>query len=52
MIDTPAHAVIDDLAGVLLIGVPWLFGFAALIWWPHVRGGRAGGDRGAADDAA
>ncbi|HEV7345985.1 MAG TPA: hypothetical protein VGN60_10195 [Devosia sp.] len=30
------HLGIDALAGLLLLVSPWLFGFADLIWWPHV----------------
>ena len=30
------HLVIDVLLGLALIASPWLFGFADIIWWPHV----------------
>lgn len=30
------HLAVDVLAGILLAASPWLFGFAALIWWPHL----------------
>lgn len=30
------HLVIDALGGVLLAASPWLFGFADLVWVPHV----------------
>jgi hypothetical protein len=30
------HLAIDSIAGVFLALSPWLFGYAAIIWWPHV----------------
>ncbi len=30
------HLWIDVAAGVFLALSPWLFGFADLVWWPHV----------------
>ncbi len=32
----PAHLGMDMALGALLIVSPWLFGFADVIWWPHV----------------
>lgn len=32
----PAHLGIDMFGGALLLASPWIFGFADLIWWPHV----------------
>ena len=41
LIPMPVHLGIDALGGILLIASPWLFGFADLIWWPHVLVGIA-----------
>lgn len=30
------HLGVDVASGVLLAVSPWLFGFADLIWWPHL----------------
>lgn len=30
------HLAIDMANGILLAVSPWLFGFASLIWWPHL----------------
>lgn len=30
------HLGVDVAGGVLLAISPWLFGFADLIWWPHL----------------
>jgi hypothetical protein len=30
------HLGVDMASGVLLAASPWLFGFAGVIWWPHV----------------
>jgi hypothetical protein len=30
------HLAVDLGAGVLLAVSPWLFGFADVIWWPHL----------------
>lgn len=30
------HLWLDALSGLLLLVSPWLFGFALVIWWPHV----------------
>jgi hypothetical protein len=30
------HLGVDMLSGVLLAASPWLFGFANVIWWPHL----------------
>lgn len=37
----PAHLWTDAGLGVFLILAPWVFGFAAAIWWPHVLAGVA-----------
>lgn len=36
VIPLKAHLAVDVMGGILLAVSPWLFGFAALIWWPHV----------------
>lgn len=36
-----SHLVLDVAAGAVLALSPWLFGFAELIWWPHVLVGVA-----------
>ncbi|MGR3780413.1 MAG: SPW repeat domain-containing protein [Albimonas sp.] len=36
MIPLKAHLAADVVAGVLLAASPWLFGFADVIWWPHL----------------
>lgn len=36
VISMPMHLGLDALSGVLLIASPWLFGFADLVWIPHV----------------
>ena len=35
-IPTKVHGVLDYIVGIALIAAPWLFGFAGLIWWPHL----------------
>ena len=30
------HLGMDMVSGALLAVSPWLFGFAGLIWWPHL----------------
>lgn len=35
-INMPAHLWLDALSGLLLLLSPWLFGFADVIWLPHV----------------
>lgn len=30
------HLSIDAASGLLLAASPWLFGFANVIWWPHL----------------
>ena len=30
------HLGLDAAGGVLLLVSPWLFGFADIVWWPHV----------------
>jgi hypothetical protein len=41
LIPMPVHLGLDAIGGLLLIASPWLFGFADLIWWPHVLVGIA-----------
>jgi len=36
VIPLPAHLGIDAASGLLLAVSPWLFGFAGVIWWPHL----------------
>jgi hypothetical protein len=36
LIGMPAHLVLDGLGGMLMAGSPWLFGFAYIVWVPHV----------------
>ena len=36
LIPMPAHLVLDAVVGLLLAVSPWLFGFAHIIWMPHV----------------
>lgn len=31
-----AHLGVDAAGGLLLAVSPWLFGFAEIIWWPHL----------------
>src|SRR5690606_24725785 len=35
-IPMPVHLGLDAASGVILAISPWLFGFADLIWWPHL----------------
>ena len=35
------HLALDAVGGLFLLISPWLFGFAELIWWPHVIVGLA-----------
>jgi hypothetical protein len=35
-IPMPIHLWLDGIGGLLLALSPWIFGFADLIWWPHV----------------
>lgn len=41
MIPFKTHLMLDAGGGLLLLVSPWLFGFADLIWWPHVVVGLA-----------
>ncbi|WP_187970514.1 SPW repeat domain-containing protein [Aquibium microcysteis] len=34
-----AHLGVDMASGALLAVSPWLFGFAGIIWWPHLMVG-------------
>ena len=36
VIPLKAHLGVDMATGALLAVSPWLFGFADLIWWPHL----------------
>ena len=36
IIPLPIHLGVDVVSGLLLAVSPWLFGFADLIWWPHL----------------
>lgn len=36
LIPLRVHLGVDVVGGLLLAASPWLFGFADLIWWPHV----------------
>ena len=36
VIPLSVHLGVDMAGGALLLISPWLFGFADLIWWPHV----------------
>lgn len=36
LIPVPAHLWLDGIGGAFLLASPWLFGFADLVWWPHV----------------
>ena len=35
-ISMTTHLALDAGSGLFLLISPWLFGFAASIWWPHV----------------
>ncbi|HEX2216627.1 MAG TPA: SPW repeat protein [Xanthobacteraceae bacterium] len=35
-IPMPTHLLIDVLSGLLLAASPWLFGFASIVFWPHL----------------
>ena len=41
VIPLKAHLALDAIGGLVLLVSPWLFGFAELIWWPHVLVGLA-----------
>lgn len=36
MIPMPFHLTMDLLSGIVLLLSPWLFGFASVVFWPHV----------------
>jgi hypothetical protein len=40
-IDPKVHLWMDGIAGILLAVSPWVFGFEAAVWIPHVVGGLA-----------
>lgn len=36
VISVPVHLGLDIVGGILLAASPWLFGFADLVFWPHL----------------
>jgi hypothetical protein len=36
VIDMRAHLMLDAASGLFLLASPWLFGFASVLWMPHV----------------
>ena len=36
LIPLKAHLAVDVAGGALLAVSPWLFGFADIVWWPHL----------------
>lgn len=36
LVPLPVHLGVDVASGALLAVSPWLFGFASIIWWPHL----------------
>lgn len=36
LLQLKVHLGVDMESGVLLAISPWLFGFAQVIWWPHL----------------
>jgi hypothetical protein len=40
-IPMPIHLWLDGIGGIFLALSPWIFGFADIIWWPHVLVGIA-----------
>lgn len=36
LIPMPVHLALDAASGLLLAASPWLFGFSAFVWVPHV----------------
>lgn len=36
LVPMPTHLALDILSGALLAASPWLFGFAELVYWPHL----------------
>lgn len=36
LIPLRVHLGVDAASGALLAVSPWLFGFAGIIWWPHL----------------
>ena len=41
LIPMPVHLGLDGVGGAFLALSPWIFGFADIIWWPHVLVGIA-----------
>jgi hypothetical protein len=35
-IPMPVHLVLDVIGGIFVAISPWLFGFAAVVFWPHL----------------
>ena len=35
-ISLPTHLLMDVIGGIFLAASPWLFGFADLVYWPHL----------------
>ena len=36
VIPLKVHLAVDVVGGIVLAASPWLFGFAEVIWWPHL----------------
>jgi hypothetical protein len=36
IIPLQVHLAVDVLSGIVLAVSPWVFGFADVIWWPHM----------------
>ena len=35
-VSTRTHGMIDYVAGLVIAASPWLFGFSAFVWLPHL----------------